>query len=223
MEAYNKGCKTWPSLWGAQLRGPLRQPEATDSREVSWLQASEELRAVLAAYLEVKNASWPDMHPRMAKRSTHWPGASEAELRTELAEYVKEASAPTCSVRVFWKIGPKYAFAGCNDHFASDAGLAPADLIGLDDFDKRLPWQAQAMKYRADDKEVFTSGKAKLDILERQTSASGTVIWVRVGKTPIRTAAGSVVGILGMYELLDDKAAQKIFFERSRAGSPAKT
>ena len=183
----------------------------------------EELRAVLAAYQEVKNASWPEMHPRMAKRSAHWPAASEAELRAELADYVKEASAPSCPVRVFWKIGPKYVFAGCNDHFASDAGLAAAVLLGLDDFDKRLPWQAQAMKYRADDKEVFTSGKAKLDILERQTSTSGSVIWVRVGKTPIRTATGTVVGILGMYELLDDKAAQKLFFERSRAGGPAKT
>lgn len=158
----------------------------------------------------------------MAKRSARWPGASESELQAELAEYVKEASAPTCPVRVFWKLGPKYAFGGCNDHFASDAGLPAAELVGLDDFDKRLPWQAQAMKYRADDKEVFTGGKPKLDILERQTGTSGAVIWVRVGKTPIRTAAGTVVGILGMYEVLDDKAAQKLFFERSRAGGPAK-
>ena len=182
----------------------------------------EELRAVLAAYQLVKDASWPDLHPRMAKRAARWPSASEADLRAELAEYVKEASAPTCPVRVFWKLGPKYEFAGCNDHFASDAGLTAKELVGLDDFDKRLPWQAQAAKYRADDKEVFTGGKPKLDILERQTSASGSVIWVRVGKTPIRTAAGAVIGILGMYELLDDKAAQKLFFERSRAGSPAK-
>lgn len=182
----------------------------------------EELRAVLAAYMEVKNASWPDLHPRMAKRSTRWPGASEGELRAELAEYVTEASAPTCPVRVFWKLGPKHLFAGCNDHFASDAGLAPKDLVGIDDFDQRLPWQGQAAKYRADDQEVFSSGNAKLDILERQASASGSVIWVRVGKTPIRTATGTVIGILGMYELLDGKAAQKLFFERSRAQNPGK-
>ena len=182
----------------------------------------EELRAVLAAYREVKDSSWPDLHPRMAKRAARWPGASEAELRAELDEYVKEASAPSCPVRVFWKLGPKYLFAGCNDHFASDAGLPVRDLVGTDDFDQRLPWQAQAAKYRADDKEVYTSGKANLDILERQTSASGSVIWVRVGKTPIRTAAGAIIGILGMYELLDDKAAQKLFFERSHRKDPTK-
>ena len=37
----------------------------------------EELRAVLAAYQLVKDASWPDLHPRMAKRAARWPSASE--------------------------------------------------------------------------------------------------------------------------------------------------
>jgi hypothetical protein len=89
--------------------------------------------------------------------------------------------------------------------------------VGLDDFSPRLPWRAQADKYRADDREVF-DGSAKLDILERQTSAAGTTVFVRVGKTPITTAAGQVLGIFGMYQVLDEKAAQKIFFERSRGG-----
>ena len=45
---------------------------------------------------------------------------------------MKEASAPSCLVRVFWKLEPKYEFAGCNDHFASDAGLAARELAGLE-------------------------------------------------------------------------------------------
>lgn len=178
----------------------------------------EELKAILVAYRQVKDASWPKLHPRMAQRYPHWPAASEPELRAELAEYLAESSAPGSGVRVFWKLGSKYVFAGCNEYFALDAGLEVAELVGTDDFDRRLPWQAQAYKYRADDAEVFTTGIAKLDILERQTSATGVVTWVRVGKAPIKTAAGEVIGILGMYEVIDDKAAKEIMFARNRAG-----
>jgi hypothetical protein len=180
----------------------------------------DELRAVLATYRDVKNASWPDMHPKMAQRAAHWPFAGEAELRAELDGYLAEASASSCPVRVFWKMGPKFVFAGCNAHFATDAGLSSAaEMVGLDDFSPKLPWAAQAAKYRSDDKEVFDSGKANLDILERQTSGSGAVQWVRVGKAPVKTAEGRVIGILGMYELLDEKTAKKLFFERARSGA----
>jgi hypothetical protein len=40
---------------------------------------------------------------------------------------------------------------------------------------------------------------------------------VRGGKTPIRIAAGTVIGIFGMYELGDHKAANEIMFARNRA------
>jgi hypothetical protein len=177
---------------------------------------AEHLRAVLAAYLTVKNASWPDLHPSMSKQSKRWAAASAADLREELAGYMKESAAPGTGVRVFWKLGPKFIFGGCNLHFARDAGLRdPAELLGLDDFSPKLPWQAQAVKYRADDKEVFDGGAAKLDILERQTSSQGKTVFVRVGKAPIKTATGAVIGIFGMYEILDEKAAQKLFFEKS--------
>lgn len=184
----------------------------------------EEVGAILVAYRQVMNASWPQLHPGMAKRAPHWAFATEAELRSELQGYVREASAPECPVRVFWKLGPKFLFAGCNEHFAHDAGLkSAAELIGLDDFSPKLPWRAQAAKYRADDKEVYDKGAANLDILERQTSGTGAVQWVRVGKTPIRTSRGEVIGILGMYELLDEKKAQKRFFERSKGGGEKKS
>jgi hypothetical protein len=183
---------------------------------------AEELRAILATYRQVKDASWPTLHPRMANRYPQWPAAGEAELRTELAEYLAESSANS-AVRVFWKLGSKHLFGGCNEHFAKDAGLKASEIVGIDDFDRRLPWQAQAYKYRADDTEVFTSGKPKLDILERQTSSTGSVTWVRVGKAPIKTAAGEVIGILGMYEVVDDKTAKEIIFARSRSETDPKS
>jgi hypothetical protein len=178
----------------------------------------EEARAVLTAYRLVMDASWPDLHPAMAAAAERWPLATQAELETELAGYLAD-TAQTSRVRVFWKLGPRYVFGGCNEHFARDAGMSAADLIGIDDFDKRLPWVAQAAKYRADDTEVYTTGAPKLDILERQKSAAG-ITWVLAGKAPIRTACG-VIGILGMYEVLEGEAARKLFAERARRNPTA--
>jgi hypothetical protein len=177
----------------------------------------EDLRAILTAYRTVKNGSWPQMHAAMDRRLSHWAVAGEAELAADLEGYLKDSDAPDGAVRVFWKLGPKFLFAGCNERFARDAGIAASVLMGLDDFDARLPWGGQAAKYRADDMEVFQSRAPKLDILERQKSASGDVFWVRVGKAPIVAPDGSARGILGMYDILDDKTASKLFFARSQA------
>jgi hypothetical protein len=178
----------------------------------------EEVRAVLAAYKLVKDASWPALHPAMARQSGRWALGSEVDLRAELAGYLQEASVPACSVRVFWKTGRDFTFAGCNEHFARDAGFgSSAELVGLNDFSDKVPWQAQAAKYRFDDKEIVDSGQAKLDILERQASATG-VVWVLVGKAPVRMAAGQAIGIFGMYQLIDADTAKKLFAERSRKG-----
>jgi hypothetical protein len=55
-------------------------------------------------------------------------------LKRELQGYVDETAAAGCNVRLFWKLGPKLAFAGCNPRFASDAALASAsEMLGPDD------------------------------------------------------------------------------------------
>ncbi len=131
---------------------------------------TDDLRAILAAYKTVMDASWPTLHPAMAERVKRWPSASQTDLE--------------------------------------------AELVGLDDFDRRLPWGHQAAKYRLDDEAVFASGSAKLDILERQQSATG-ITWVRAGNAPIRQPTGDVIGIFGMYELLDAEAGRKLFAERN--------
>jgi hypothetical protein len=177
--------------------------------------SAEELRAVLGAWRVVRDASWPHLHPVMPPRAARWPAEGEAALRSELEGYLGETDAPGSSVRVFWKLGPKFVFGGANAPFARDAGLPAPALLGADDFDARLPWAKQAAKYRADDREVFDTGLAKLGILERQTSSTGAVVWVHVGKAPIKDAAGVVIGVFGMYELVDDKTAQKLFFDRT--------
>jgi hypothetical protein len=174
-------------------------------------------RAILDAYKLVADALWPTLHPSMAERAARWPSADEETLRRELASYLRDASQPGCPVRVFWKVGPQFVFGGCNEHFAHDAGLATAaEMVGLDDFDRRLPWRGQAAKYRNDDKRVTSSGQANLDIVERQESADGTVSWVRAGKTPIRGQDTEVIGLLGMYEVLDAETGRKMFGDHLR-------
>jgi hypothetical protein len=180
-----------------------------------------ELRALLAAYREVASASWPTLHSQMAERASRWSSADADSLQRELESYLRDASKPDCTVRVFWKLGEGFKFGGCNLNFAKDAGLSSVDeLVGIDDFDKKLPWRAQSAKYRADDQEVFKSGQSKLDIVERQQSSAG-ITWIRAGKTPIRLADGKVIGILGMYEIMDPAEGRRLWTERlSKTKSP---
>lgn len=181
-------------------------------------ESPETLRGVLRAYRLVADASWPTLHPTMAGASARWGSASADELRRELDGYVRQASAPDCGVRVFWKLAPGYAFAGCNAHFARDAGFAKADeMLGLDDFDKKLPWHFQGAKYRQDDEAVVASAAPKLDIIERQKSPTGEVSWVRVGKAPI-VVGGEAVGVLGMYEVLDAAVARQLYADQLKKG-----
>jgi hypothetical protein len=180
---------------------------------------ASDLRPILNAYKEVVGASWPNLHPDIVANSEQWPGATAAQLQAALDRYLREATLAPFHVRVFWKLGPDFRFGGCNHLFAADAGLPAQDLIGTDDYDKRLPWFAQAAKYRTDDEEVFRSGRAKLDILERQRSSAG-IIWVRASKAPIRNDPGRVVGILGVYEVLNSDMGRRLFTEQTQGPPP---
>jgi anti-anti-sigma regulatory factor len=99
---------------------------------------------------------------------------------------------------VFWK-DRDLVYLGCNQRFARDALLAnPADIVGKTDYD--MPWTAQAELYRADDRQVIESGVGKLGYEEPQSRPDGTTIWLQTSKIPLLDAAGSIVGVLGMYE-----------------------
>ena len=175
---------------------------------------AKDSRAVLEAYKQVVEASWPEMHPNLQARSARWSAATEADLSAELAGYLAESSRDQWPVRVFWKLAPDFTFGGCNEHFARDAGVPSAELVGMTDLNRRLPWRMQAAKYRADDQRVFDSGEADLDIVERQQSATGGITWVRAGKAPIRAKDGTILGILGMYEILDADTGRRLHAEQ---------
>ena len=175
--------------------------------------SADELRAILSAYQQLAAASWPDLNPTMKSRVSRWATASEAELRSELDGYVHEVAPPRSNVRIVWKTGPKYLYSGCNELFAKDAGMKPSEMVGIDDFDKRLPWRHQAAKYRRDDETVVKTGKASLDIIERQESTAGEMTWVRAGKAPLKLRDGTTFGVLAMYEIVDAATGRALFMK----------
>ncbi|MCP4723448.1 MAG: PAS domain S-box protein, partial [bacterium] len=109
----------------------------------------------------------------------------------------------TIPVRVFWK-DKNNVYLGCNQLFANDAGrTSPEDIIGDDDFN--MGWAEQAELYRSDDKQVMTSGQAKINYEEPQTTPDGEQIWLRTSKIPLLDSKDKIYGILGTYEDITER------------------
>lgn len=121
--------------------------------------------------------------------------ASEAALRE--SKNIIGAMLDAVPARIFWK-DTNLNFLGCNAPFARDAGFSrPEDIIGKNDY--LMGWRDQADLYRNDDRQVITSGIAKLLIEEPQTTPDGTVNTLLTSKVPLRDANGQVFGVLGTY------------------------
>jgi PAS domain S-box-containing protein len=110
----------------------------------------------------------------------------------------------TFPLAVFWK-DRSSRFLGCNQNFAHHANLnSPTEILGKNDFD--LPWgETEATAYRADDRQVIDSGIAKLGIIEAQTQADGTSIWIETNKLPLRNLHGDTIGVLGTYQNITER------------------
>jgi PAS domain S-box-containing protein len=103
---------------------------------------------------------------------------------------------------VFWK-DRESVYLGCNETFARGANLRPEDIVGKTDFD--LSWSREDTEaYRADDREVMTSGQAKIHIMERQHRAGGT-IWLDTTKIPLLDAEEKVYGVVGIYDDITER------------------
>ncbi len=98
---------------------------------------------------------------------------------------------------VFWK-DRDLRFLGCNQRLVESAGLTSReDIIGKTDND--MPWREQASAFQADDRDVMSSGIARINYEEALPGANGTVRWMRTSKIPLQHN-GKVVAILGLFE-----------------------
>ena len=177
------------------------------------------LRGILRSYVQAAHAGWPALHPEMVQRVPLWPRMREPELQEELTGFLAAASRPGCPVRVFWKLGPKLAYAGGNPQFALDAGQAAMeDLLGLDDFDSRLPWGHYAATFRNDDLRVLRSDLVS-NVIERQQIGLA-IRWNRVVKSAIRGDHRIVHGVFVMYETLDPIVGRQLFARQVTRNDP---
>jgi two-component system, cell cycle sensor histidine kinase and response regulator CckA len=161
----------------------LQQADGTrlqiETTKIPLRDASGAVSGVLGTYADVTERRHQEEELREARRM----------LRTVL---------DTIPVRVFWK-DRESRYLGCNQLFASDAGLAsPEAIVGRVDSD--LGWQEQSDRYRADDLAVMSTGLPKLGYEEPQTTPDGNQIWLRTSKIPLRSLSGEIAGVLGTYE-----------------------
>ena len=98
---------------------------------------------------------------------------------------------------VFWK-DRKSVYLGCNQSFASGAGLeSPAEIVGKTDLE--MPWAStEAINYLKDDLDVIESGKGRLHIAETQHQTEGQVIWLNTSKLPLCNPLGEIIGVIGV-------------------------
>ena len=94
---------------------------------------------------------------------------------------------------MIWYKDTKNTFVRVNPAGARAFGMAIEEIEGKNMYDL---FPDCAEKYCEDDREVITSGKPRLGIIEPMTTASGENLWVQSDKIPLKDEEGNITGIL---------------------------
>ncbi|MEK6730939.1 MAG: ATP-binding protein [Pseudomonadota bacterium] len=99
---------------------------------------------------------------------------------------------------IFWK-DIDLVFRGCNKKFVEQFGYKDInEIIGKTDDD--FPWTNDLRKkYTSDDKEILSTGVAKLDYEEEQIQLDGSIKTLLVSKVPLYDENNKTTGLLGIY------------------------
>lgn len=115
------------------------------------------------------------------------------------AEQLLQIVLDTIPMRVFWK-DLELNYLGANQNLLNDIGFENINqLVGKSDF-SIFENAEEAEPKRQDDREVIQSGKAKLNIEEPLVVADQKPKWLRTNKVPMKTADGTIIGVLGTYQ-----------------------
>ncbi len=105
-------------------------------------------------------------------------------------------------------------YVWCNEHYAKDLNIKPADIAGKTDFDFHP--KAMAEKYCLDDQRVMETSKT--EDIEEDYIASGEKFWVHTIKTAVLDKNGEVVGVLGIFwDTTEEREAQKVLEESEKS------
>ena len=107
-------------------------------------------------------------------------------------------------------------FLRINRAMARRAGLAdPADATGRTDQDLFRAEHADAA--RKDEEEIIRTGRAVVNLEERETWSDGRVTWVSSTKMPLRDPDGRVVGTFGISRDITERKEAELALEASEA------
>ena len=96
---------------------------------------------------------------------------------------------------IAWLKDNESRFIAVNEAFGEACGLRPDDLVGKTDLDI---WpEPLARRYRADDREVISTGRRK-QVEEPLEDSTGQQIWIETIKTPIYDEDGKIIGTTGV-------------------------
>lgn len=117
----------------------------------------------------------------------------EAQLRDAVAMY--ESLVEQLPMNVFRK-DREGRFIFANSLLCKTLGIRREDMLGKTDHDFSPPDLAD--KYRADDLRVMRTGETLIDVEEHNPREGGQV-YIQVFKTPVRNAAGEIIGSQGFF------------------------
>ena len=181
------GCKA-EELIGELFGFPLMACEGTEieiiRRDGGGIRVAE-VRLVEMEW-EEKNAYLASVHDITKRKQV------EQALRQSESKY--KTLAENLPQKIFLKDRDSI-YISCNEHYANDLRIAPADIAGKTDYDfypKEL-----AEKYRADDKRIM--GLGKTEEIEETYIQNGNEMFIQTVKTPIKDEKGNTLGILGIF------------------------
>jgi diguanylate cyclase (GGDEF)-like protein/PAS domain S-box-containing protein len=124
----------------------------------------------------------------------------QAEQKLRESEAKNRTLLENLPQRIFYK-DTNSVYVSCNKHYAQDLKIQAEEIAGKTDY--AFYPRELAEKYRRDDQWVVASGKATE--VEEKYVQDGREMTVHTIKTPIRDAAGNVLGVLGIFWDITDR------------------
>jgi PAS domain S-box-containing protein len=175
-------------------------------------EAIEKLQTLINFVLDAARRAVAELEARqqLLEREIAQRTQTEELLRTSRHKY--RTLVDHLPQRVFVK-DKNLVYVSCNNNYARDLGVAPAEVVSKTDYDFYPSELAE--KYRADDRRILGSGNT--EDIEETYLAGGREALVHTVKTPVRDVNGKINGVLGIFwDVTEQKRAQRVLAETVR-------